>query len=228
MPNLGAWSDAVESGMAQQGSLRPEEVERKLKMEYLYGQKDVYRKSLDGVQSLMEQLREPQLDVKAMMQEVADIIAKQFWIREVTIGSKDPRDGKLKYDVAAGLREDAKAALESICYDEDEFVNGGRYHGRSISKYTKLYLAEDTPYTEGEKGTFSRPILLESKRRSLDECLEADYFNVHILGEGDRLLGWIETSGTRDGRFPDSVTMRWIELLSMILGVAMTRANARR
>jgi hypothetical protein len=220
---------AVEIGMAQpSSSIRPEEVERKLKMEYLYGQKDIYRKSLDCVQSLMEQLREPQLNVKGMMQEVADIISRQFWIREVTIGSKDPTDGKLKYDVASGLREDAKAALESIAYSEDEFVNGGKYHGRSISKYTKLYLAEDIPYTESEKGTFSRPILLESRRKSLDECLEADYFNIHILGEGDHLVGWIETSGTRDGRFPDSVTMRWIELFAMILGAAMTKNNARR
>ena len=214
--------------MVRPNSIRPDEVERKLKMDYLYGQKDIYRKSLDGVQSLMEQLRERDMDIKAMMQEVADIIAKQFWIREVTVGSRDPRDGRFKYDVASGLREDAKSALESIVYDEDEFVNGGKYHGRSISKYTKLYLAEDLPYTNGEKGTFSRPILLESKRKSLDECLEADYLNIHILGEGDRLLGWIETSGTRDGRFPDSVTMRWIELLSMILGAAMTRNASKR
>ncbi|UCE91872.1 MAG: hypothetical protein JSV90_01615 [Methanobacteriota archaeon] len=214
--------------MARPNEVRPDEVERKLKMEYLYGQKDIYRRSLDGVQSLMEQLREPQLDIKAMMQQVADLIARQFWIREVTVGSKDPVDGKLKYDVASGLREEARAALASIEYTERDFVNTGNYRGRSISKYTKLYLAEDMPYTDDEKGTFSRPILLQSRRRSLDECLEGDYFDIHILGERDRLLGWIETSGTRDGRFPDSVTMRWMELLAMILGAAMTKDNARR
>ena len=200
---------------------RPEDVERKYKLEYLYSREDHSRKVIDKVLALMAKYRARTIDVRGLMQETAEIINKAFSIKEVTIGLISPNDGKYRYEVMSGLRRDAWEAHKNLVYDAEVFSETGGYHGRRISKRAILFLAEDQPYVEGEEDTFNRPILLKARRRGDDDCIEGDYLDIHILGKDDEMLGWVEISGTRDGKFPDPVTLRWIELLSELVASAI-------
>jgi len=64
--------------------------------------------------------------------------------------------------------------------------------------------------------------MLQSSRKSLDGTIEGDYIDVRILGKGGALLGWIELSGTTDGKFLDVHTIKCLELLASVLGIALT------
>jgi len=135
-------------------------------------------------------------------------------------------DGLYRYEVMVGARADAEKAFRRIAYTADDFRENSKYKGTSLSKYSKLFLAEDSPYADGEKDSYSRPILLGMKRGSMTESLEGDYLDVHIYGMEDDLVGWIELSGTKTGNIPDVTTIRWVELISKIIGTAITSQNA--
>lgn len=209
--------------MVQKGDIRQVEVERKLKLEYLYGERNRNKKLLDDVHALVSHFNDRKTSTKALLQETADLIHKQLLIREVTIGIRSPSDGKYRYEVMSGLRPEAWKAHEGIEYTHEEFHNQSIFGGRWISKHTKVFLAEDEPFLEGEEDTFNRPILLKAHRRSVDDCIEGDYLDVDITAYDGNMLGWIEISGTREGRFPDSICIRWLELIASFLAIALQR-----
>jgi hypothetical protein len=179
------------------------------------------RKTLERVQAIFSRFLEERLSLIKFLQDVADAINRQFWIREVTIGLRDQADGKYRYKVMSGLRPDTWEAYKQLAYTHDEFSDPRFYKGRQISQHTRLFLAEDKPFVEGEEGTYTRPILLKTERGSSAECIEGDYLDIHILGDKGDLLGWIELSGTKEGKFPDAMTLRWIELLAQMIGIVI-------
>ncbi|MDH3364759.1 MAG: GAF domain-containing protein [Thermoplasmata archaeon] len=209
--------------MVQKGDIRQEEVERKLKLEYLYGERDRTRRLLDDLHTLIAHMNDPKLHTKALLQEAADVIHKDLWIREVTIGLRSPSDSKYRYVVMSGLRPEAWRAHEVIEYTHEEFNDPSLFNGRWISECTKVFLAEDEPFLEGEEETFNRPILLKARRRTPDDCIEGDYLDVNITAENGNLVGWIEISGTREGKFPDAISIRWLELIASLLAIALQR-----
>ena len=101
------------------------------------------------------------------------------------------------------------------------------YKAREISKYTSLFLAEDNPYGEGEDATFSRPMMLESRRLSVDDSIEGDYFDVWIFGRNKEVVGWLEFSGTTAGKLPDTVALKGMELLSSVMSVALLISESK-
>jgi len=194
-----------------------DEVERRLKLAYLYGEKDATRKHLDKLQQVLNRFQASKLDLLPMLQDLAETINRMFWLKEVTIGLKDP-DGLYRYKVMSGVRADAWKAHQELAYTPEEFFDPKYYKGRQVSKLTKVFLAEDKPYADSEEDTFTRPILLKAVRTTPDDCIEGDYLDIHILGEREELLGWIEISGTKSGGFPDAVSIRWIELIALLVG----------
>jgi hypothetical protein len=203
--------------MTNESSILHDEVERKLKLGYLYGEKDPTRRNLDKLQSVMTRFQENGLELMPLLQDVADTINRMFWLKEVTIGLKDA-DGLYRYKVMCGLRQDAWQAHRRLAYTLEDFFDPRHFKGRQISKFTKVFLAEDKPYVDGEEDTFTRPILLKAVRSAPDNCIEGDYLDVHILGDKGELLGWIEVSGTKNGNFPDPVAIRWIEFVALVIG----------
>jgi len=202
------------------------DIARKWKLDYSFV-KDQTNRTLDGVQKLFSHFQKPEMDIHALLEDAANLIAQQFRIREVTIGLRSPVDGLYRYEVMVGARADAEKAFRRIAYTADDFRENSKYKGTSLSKYSKLFLAEDSPYADGEKDSYSRPFLLGMKRGSMTESLEGDYLDVHIYGMEDDLVGWIELSGTKTGNIPDVTTIRWVELISKIIGTAITSQNAR-
>jgi len=201
-----------------------DEVQRKLRLHHLHGQKDQTAKVLDKIRPILARYQEENLEFMDFLKDVADTANRQFWLNEVTIGLRDP-DGKYRYKVMCGLRSDAWAAHQHLAYTREEFSNTEIYKGSQVSKHTRVFLAEDKPFIDEELDTFTRPILLKKERTSVDDCVEGDYFDTHIFGENDELIGWIEISGTKDGKFPDPTTLRWIELIALIIGIIITREN---
>jgi len=204
------------------------DIPHRLKFEYSHTLKDQTQKALESIQELLEHFTKPVMDVKELMQQVAENIRKQFGIDNVAIGLKDPQDGKFRYVVLAGLRDDAAQSHMKLVYTIDDFYKDGDFNGSFISKYSKVFLAEDNEYKDVEKIAYNRPLLLGLKRRSLTDALEADYVDSFILGPDEELLGWIEISGTRTGKLPDAVTIRWAETAAAVIGAALRCEKNRR
>lgn len=204
------------------------DIPHRLKFEYSHTLKDQTQKALESVQDLLEHFTRPVMDIKDLMQQVADNLRKQFGIDNVAIGLKGHQDGKYRYVVLSGLREEAAQTHLSLAYTIDEFYKDGDYNGTFISKYSKIFLAEDNEYRDIEKVAYNRPLLLGLKRRSLTDALEADYVDSFILGQDEELLGWIEISGTRTGKLPDAITIRWAETAAAIIGAALRCEKSRR
>jgi len=197
------------------------DIPRKLKFEYSLGVKDQTTKNLDAVQVLMSNCSKGSVDLHLILQEAANLICKHFGIDGVSIGLRSPSDGLYRCEAFAGLRPDAVASQRRIVYKKEQFFNSG-FKGNQISKQSRIYLSEENPSSsEREKEAFSRPILLESKRKSVTESLEGDYIDTHILSPDGELVGWIEISGTRTGKIPDVTTIRWVELIASILSAAI-------
>jgi hypothetical protein len=198
-----------------------EQVLRKIKFDFMRPSADLSLRMLEDIESLFSHYKRKDLHVKELLQEAADLIGKHLRIREVTIGLRSHVDGLLRYEVMCGLRQETWAAHQTLAYDDDQFSNDDVYKGRPITKYSKLYLAESNPYAEGEEQTYSRPLMMQSRRYNIDDSVEGDYIDTVIPGIDDYVIGWIEVSGTRMGKLPDASAIRWLEVIAHILGAIL-------
>jgi hypothetical protein len=212
-----------ESRVVQSASqtIHHHDIARKWKFEYAFGAPDETSRGLEVISTLLSHLEKPHIDLRMLLNETAALISKQFGIREVTIGLRDKKDGLFRYVAVVGIRAEAEAALRRVAYTIEDFRPEGRYKGTSLGKYTSLFLAEDNPYVNGEEITYSHPVLLGSRRKSLTDSVEGDYIDVMIFGKSDEAVGWIEIAGTRAGKIPDINTIRWMEAISRIIAVAI-------
>ncbi|MEW5747981.1 MAG: hypothetical protein AB1793_04220 [Candidatus Thermoplasmatota archaeon] len=215
-------------GRTEQSSrVGPDEIVRKMRLDYLYSQKDLNQKALDGVMTLFAHLQRSDFSLDEFMNEALNLIRRRLWIREVTVALKDRRDGKFRYRYQAGLRREAWDAHLLLEYGAEDYLDPTVYKAREISKLTTLFLAEDNPYGKNEDGTFSRPAMLESKRVALEDSIEGDYFDVWIMGRDREVLGWVEFNGTTAGKFPDTMTIKWVEVISTVMGTALMLSESK-
>jgi len=199
----------------------------RIKFEYAHGTRDNTQKTLEGVQNLLSRFQGSQMDIDGLLKEAADFIWRHFGIDNVAIGLRDQKDGLYRYKAMVGFRPDALEAHKKIAYRKEEFFENGEYHGITISKYTRMYLAENNIPAEGvEKGAYNRPGLLTMKRTDSTDSLEGDYIDVGIYGRENELVGWIEISGTRTLKLPDVTTIRWVEVIASIVAVALMCSSA--
>jgi len=194
---------------------------------YQYACSNPANERTDCVHALITKLADPDIDMHMFLQEVADTINAKQAIKEITIGLRSPSDGLYRYEVMSGLSDSEWDAHKRLSYKHEDFYSEDVYKFMQISKYTRLLLAEDNPYANGEDDTYERDLMLQSKRKSLDDTIEGDYLDISIFGKGDDLLGWIEISGMENGRFPDTETIKCLELLASVIGVALARREER-
>ncbi len=216
MKNDGAYPKTV----AMPGPVDYQDIPRKMKMEYNFPAAGKTYKILDQISSLLRQIQKPQPDLKELMADAGNLIMKQFSMRQVGIGLRCA-DGNYRYEVLLGYRADTEVANRSIVYTPEQFVDPKIYKGYMVSKYSKIFLAEDNPWLESEKEAYNLPSLLGGTRRSLDDYVEGDYIDIHILGTTDEILGWVELSGTTTGKLPDMAAIRWIEFIAQIIATAI-------
>ena len=199
----------------------------KIKFNYSHGLKDNTQRTLEGVQTLLTHLQSPQIDLDVLLRAAAEFIWRQFGIDNVAIGLRDPKDGLYRYRAMVGFRGDALEAHKNIAYRREQFFENDEFHGTKISKYSTLYLAEDNVLSDQEKSVYNRPGLLTVKRNDPTDSLEGDYIDTCIYGSGDELLGWIEFSGTRTMKLPDLTTVRWVEVIALMIAATTLWARHR-
>lgn len=203
----------------------PELIKRRMWLDYQYASSNPSN-PIDCIHNLINKLADPDLELGKFLQDAADTMNGLLCINEVTIGLKDPADGVFRYKVMAGLEEPEWEAHKRLSYTLDQFDNPALYKFKQISKYTRLYLAEDNPYREGEEETYSKPLMLQSSRKSLEDTIEGDYLDIYIYGEDDELKGWIEISGMKNGKFPSADTIKVVELLASVIGIMLEHPAA--
>ena len=202
------------------------EVARKLKQDYVYGSKDPSIRALDSVNTLVKHLMRDNPNLDEMLEQASKVIFTQFNIKEVSIGLKTPTDGLFRYVKMHGMRSDVWEAHKKLAYTAEQLLDPRKYKHTVISPNTRLYLAEDNPYGVDEAYTFSEHLMSVSKRKALDDSIEGDYVDVFIYGPNNDILGWIETGGTWDNKIPDARTLRCLEIVASVLGIAISRHNA--
>ena len=202
------------------------EIARKMKLDYAYGVKDKTERALDGILSLLSHCQEPQMDMKDFLIEAANIIQRHLGMDNVSIGLRSASDDLFRYEVFVGTRSDLEAAHRKLAYTEKDFVDDTEYKGTMIGKISKLYLAEDVPYKDDEIESY-RAALLGLRRRSPTDSSEGDYIDFWIQGTNGKLLGWIETSGTRVAELPDIMTIKLIEVIASMIGVVLTKQGMK-
>ncbi len=209
--------------MGSEVAVNTEIIKKRMWLAYQYACNNPANERMDCVHALIAKLADPDVDMHMFLQEAADTINSKLAIKETTVGLKSPSDGMYRYEVMSGLTDPEWDAHKHLSYKDEDFHSQDVYKSMQISKYTRLLLAEDNPYANGEETTYERELMLQSKRKSLDDTIEGDYLDICIFGKGDDLLGWIEISGMRNGRFPDTETIKCLELLASVIGVALAR-----
>ena len=213
---------SVQPGRETSKDIVQGDVARKIKQEYTRARKESGMRGLDSIHGLIKQLMEEQPDIDEVLKSTAKTIYSQFNIKEVSIGLRHS-DGLYRYVAMYGLRDEVWAAHRKLAYDEKQLMDPNTYKWTEISHHTKLFLAEDDPYTVGEALTRSEHLSMKSKRKTAEDSIEGDYMDVFIYGPKDEILGWIEFAGTWDGKIPDALTIRSLEIVSSVLALAIMR-----
>ena len=201
------------------------DVATKMKIDYSRGVKDSTARDLEAVCELCWKLEKANLDVDGFTKETAELISRLFGIESVAIGVRDPAAKLYKYRAVVGLDKDVADGFRKLSYTREQLLEPSTYPSYDISSRTKLFLSEDHPYANGEEFTYRRPGLIGMKRRTPIDSLEADYLDFFFYGLDGDILGFIEISGTRMRKLPDTTTIRWIELIATMLGVAIQRKS---
>jgi len=198
--------------------ISPDLVASKLRSDYQDTSNDPDAKSLENLHRIISEMQIQHLTLHEFLNKVAQFVYLQLNIHSLTIGIKDPIDKKFHYIAFAGLRKQSENALKNCVYTKEELLDPRKYPGTAISKYTKLFLAENNPYAPGEEETYNRPLMLTQKRTTLNDSIEGDYLDIWIM-ERNEIVGWIEISGTKDGKLPNTKTILWLELVASIIGL---------
>ena len=200
-----------------------DDVARKLKLDYGNAVKEEGDRYLESIQQLCVEVMKPSESTERIVAYVAKLIFRQFHIKEVSIGLRSAADGKYRYAAMQGMRANVWAEHAGLSYDRESFFDDVKYKGTHISKYTKLLLAEDEPYADQEKKTFSEHLMMASRRRTLFDSIEGDYLDTLVIGENGGILGWIEISGTWDEKLPTARAIRALEIVASLLGMALSK-----
>lgn len=198
-------------------------VKRVLRTSYLGARSDHSSRLLDGFSALLVRFHKHPMVLHDFVQEAASFLQRQFRLRWVMIGQKSP-DGLYRYEAMSGVRPEVWEKQSARTYTKEEFAPEveGFFSAAEVSRLTRVYLEEDNPLGVEDLAKVNRPVLLKSRRRSQEDALEGDFLDTMILNSDNDLLGWIDCSGTITGKFPDPMTIRWIELMSAVLAAAMS------
>jgi hypothetical protein len=210
--------------------LDPETVKRGLRINYLGARSDQASKLIDGFASLLVRFQKKPLVVNEIIQEAAKYIHRQFRLRWVMVGLRNPTDGVCSYEVESGMRPEVWEWQKKRIYKKEDFAltKEGWYNAGEISRLTRVYLEEENPLGDDDvaKGV-NRPFMMKAIRKAQEDTLEADFIDTLILSADNDLLGWIEYSGTIAGKFPDPMVIRWIEFIASILAAAISVQHAQ-
>lgn len=204
------------------------ELVKKLRGDYNLIGRGSESKILAGLGAILLHNQERRGTLRSVLEEVGKLIYRYSEVKEVSIGIKNPADGRFRYEVMIGFRKEVEEAHKKISYSFEDFFDKERYQGEKISKYSEVFLAENQPFADKELSTYNRPVLIGRERKIADQYIEGDYIDIVMYGRNDEVVGWIELSATRTGKMPSAETIRWIELIASVLGIIVQSDMMRR
>jgi len=180
-------------------------------------------RALDGIQQFLISAQIPPVTVKSVMHEAALAIYRTFMFQEISIGLKSESDGRYRYMEFLGLPKPIEEALRKLSYDLDEFFNQRDYPSIWLSKVTELCITEENPQLEIEKDTYDPATFLGRVRKSPDEFIEGDYFDISMFDMNGVLVGWIEISKPLRNKMPSIQAISRLELFASVLSVLLQK-----
>jgi len=172
-------------------------------------------KAIEALESLVSHAKTMSQSPHTFLHEVARTIYRLFEFKEIAIGLRE-KDGMYRYIAMMGFRDEAESARKKIVYTPADMADTKTWPGTRISKVTFIHFFEDQAFKEGEEGTYNRPSMMGISRPSLENMIEGDNIEVGIQGPDNDLIGWMELSNPRDGKFPSRTAIKWLELISII------------
>jgi len=197
-----------------------DELTRTIREKYTSVSQNENEMIIDAVRMFNAELLETR-DIDHIIQNAGELIFSLFGFKEVLIGLRE-KNGLFKYNVILGHSKKSEEAIVSAEYRIEEMSCSEDFPCVRVSNFTEFCLKEDIPEDEMEVRQFNRPSDISKERTSLDEMMEGDYIDVFIYGADDVMLGWIEVSYPSNGKFPSRETIRGLELLASVLGIAFT------
>ena len=200
-----------------------EELKRAIREKYSSIPQNESEMIVDAVRMFATELVETD-DTDLVIQNAGELIFSLFGFKEVLIGLRE-ENGLFTYKEILGHSKRAEEAIVEAEYKIEEMSCSEDFPCTRVSNICEMCLKEDLPDDEREARQFNLPADLEKERISLEDMMEGDYLDVFIYGKDDEMLGWIEVSYPSNGKFPSRETVRGLELLSSILGIALSRMS---
>jgi hypothetical protein len=183
--------------------------------------RDQFEKIIDNYLTLIESAGERKLPLDAVLDQTCKIIFRLFGFREVLIGLKSRDDFHYRYVKLFGASQESSEVYRKIRYTTEDMISQEKFPHFKTGRLSELDPVEGLP--EYEKELFTRKFQLGESRKSHDEFHEGDYMDFWVRGTSGDLVGWIEVLNPSDGKLPPRSTVRWIELLASILGIAISQ-----
>jgi len=183
--------------------------------------------AIEAIESLVSHAKTINQPPQAFLHEAARIIYRVFEFKEIAIGLRD-KDDCYRYVAMMGFRDDAESARKRMVYTSADMADSKTWPGTKISKITVIHFFEDGAFKEGEQDTYNRPSMIGMNRPSSESMVEGDYIEVAIQGANNELVGWMEFSNPRDGKFPSKNSIKWLELTSVIIATFLKSKDLQK
>jgi len=183
---------------------------------------------IEGFEQFLLYSMTPRVTMHTILEEAARLIHRNFDFQYVSIAMREKADGLYRYVVSMGLTKSAEKSHKDIRYSYSDLFDGSTFPSVKISNFTHFYLGEDAPFKPGEEKTYSRPNLLTASRNAEDEMLEGDYIDVYMYGHLRDVVGFIELGGTRNGKLPEKLAIRWIELIASVIAAMVLQKESEK
>ena len=179
---------------------------------------EVIRSEIIG---LLDRAKTPMQQLDNFLHDVARTVHKLFDFKEVCVGIQDSSDQMFRYKVCLGFRGGAQDVRKKISYSSQEMTDENLYPSTQVGKRTRFYLSENQPFKDSERESFNQPSNLGKERGSENLMVEGDYIDIFMLDHEKDIIGWLEVSNPKDGKWPDKKTIRWLELIASIAGIVV-------
>ena len=192
------------------------EQERFVLEKYASERQEPFEKFLRKISKFLNDSKAPGRDRKSILMSALMTIQSFTKFRECTIGLRD-LDGMYRFKAMTGFADEAMRAREELTFSAEDMKDIAFYRPVIICRFALFHLLERKPYKPGMERTYNRPELLSASRKNPDDMIEGDYIEILIRGRSQEILGWIELSGTSDGKLPSREEVLQAEFFSLCL-----------
>ena len=191
-------------------------LEQLLKNAYSQVPRDENEKAIEAIGNLLDHAALATTTTKSILIEAAKTIHRTFEFQFIAIALKDRTDGLYRYKIFQGIPPTTEQGYNKITYSSGDLFDSIKYPCTKVSRLTNFYMIEDNPLPEKEESLY-RLASINQARKSLDDFHEGDYIVTIMYGQIGDVIGWIELSSPRTGKFPKKETIVWIEFISSLL-----------